>query len=183
MTLAVGVDADVNDILVSLNADGTGKASILNPVGSMLMYGGSAAPSGWLLCDGSAVSRTTYAALFAVISTTFGAGDTTTTFNVPDLQRRVPFGYRSGDTLGASDGVAAGSRATSTAHTHTEAHTHTVARDGWGTAGASPVTGRLQTSTGNVEHADNDLTSGAASNANTGSTTLGYQVVNFIIKT
>ncbi|HET8871838.1 MAG TPA: phage tail protein [Aquabacterium sp.] len=44
----------------------------------------SAAPSGWLLCDGSAVSRTTYAALFAAVGTTFGAGDGSTTFNLPN---------------------------------------------------------------------------------------------------
>lgn len=55
------------------------------PVGSVTMYGGATAPSAdWLLCDGSAVSRTTYASLFAVLSTTYGIGDGTTTFNVPN---------------------------------------------------------------------------------------------------
>jgi microcystin-dependent protein len=49
-------------------------------------------PSGWLLCDGSAVSRTTYAALFAAIGTTYGAGNGSTTFNVPDLRGRTPVG-------------------------------------------------------------------------------------------
>jgi microcystin-dependent protein len=49
-------------------------------------------PSGWLLCDGSAVSRTTYAALFAVIGTTFGSGDGSTTFNLPDMRGRIPLG-------------------------------------------------------------------------------------------
>ena len=56
------------------------------------MYGGATAPSGWLLCDGTAVSRTTYAALFAVISTTFGTGDGSTTFNVPDMRGVFPKG-------------------------------------------------------------------------------------------
>lgn len=50
------------------------------------------APTGWLLCNGDAVSRTTYAALFAVIGTTFGTGDGSTTFNVPDFRGRVPAG-------------------------------------------------------------------------------------------
>ena len=62
------------------------------PAGSMLPYGGATAPPGWLLCDGSAVSRTTYAALFAAISTAFGAGDGSTTFNLPDARGRVLVG-------------------------------------------------------------------------------------------
>lgn len=62
------------------------------PVGTLLDFAGSAAPSGFLLCDGSAVSRTTYAGLFAVVGTTWGAGDGSTTFNVPDLRRRTTIG-------------------------------------------------------------------------------------------
>lgn len=54
------------------------------PVGTITGYAGTTAPSGWLLCDGSAVSRTTYAELFGVVSTTYGSGDGSTTFNVPD---------------------------------------------------------------------------------------------------
>lgn len=55
------------------------------PVGVVQAFAGSATPDGWLLCDGSAVSRTTYAALFAVIGTTYGSGNGSTTFNLPDL--------------------------------------------------------------------------------------------------
>ncbi|HLH49877.1 MAG TPA: phage tail protein, partial [Roseiarcus sp.] len=54
------------------------------PSGVMLPFAGSSVPTGFLLCDGQAVSRTTYANLFAAIGTTWGAGDGTTTFNVPD---------------------------------------------------------------------------------------------------
>lgn len=57
----------------------------LLPVGVVQAFAGSTTPAGWLLCDGSAVSRTTYAKLFAVIGTTYGAGDGSTTFNLPDL--------------------------------------------------------------------------------------------------
>lgn len=57
--------------------------------GVIFPFGGTAAPTGFLMCDGSAVSGTTYAALFAVIGSTFGAGDGSTTFNVPDLRGRV----------------------------------------------------------------------------------------------
>lgn len=61
--------------------------------GMIFPYAGSSAPTGFLLCDGSAVSRTTYADLFALISTTYGSGDGSTTFNVPNLKGRFPLGY------------------------------------------------------------------------------------------
>jgi microcystin-dependent protein len=57
--------------------------------GTIVAFGGSAAPSGWLLCDGSAVSRTDFADLFTTIGTRWGIGDGTTTFNVPDLRGRL----------------------------------------------------------------------------------------------
>jgi len=62
-------------------------------VGAIKPWGKSTAPVGYLLCDGTAVSRTTYADLFTVISTTYGAGDSSTTFNVPDLEGKMPQGY------------------------------------------------------------------------------------------
>jgi microcystin-dependent protein len=62
-------------------------------VGAIKPWGKATAPVGYVLCDGTAISRTTYADLFAVISTTYGAGDTSTTFNVPNLQGKTPQGY------------------------------------------------------------------------------------------
>lgn len=62
------------------------------PTGAMLDFAGVTAPSGFLGCDGSAVSRTTYAALFSVLGTTWGSGDGSTTFNIPDFRRRVSIG-------------------------------------------------------------------------------------------
>lgn len=69
-------------------------SSIINsfPSGVTLPYAGSTAPTNWLLCDGSAVSRTTYAALFTALGTTYGSGDGSTTFNIPDLRGRAPRG-------------------------------------------------------------------------------------------
>ena len=61
----------------------------LTPIGAILPFGGAAAPSLWMLAGGQAVSRTTYTALFAVYGTTYGPGDGSTTFNVPDLRDRV----------------------------------------------------------------------------------------------
>lgn len=66
------------------------------PAGSMAMFAGAAAPTGWLLCQGQAVNRTANAALFAAIGTTWGAGDGSTTFNVPDLRGRAPIGAGTG---------------------------------------------------------------------------------------
>lgn len=75
------------------------------PSGAVLPYAGSAAPAGFFLCDGAAVSRTAYAALFAAIGTTYGAGDGSTTFNLPDLRGRVPAGLQAGDSdFGALNG-------------------------------------------------------------------------------
>lgn len=62
------------------------------PSGIISAFAGSVAPTGYLLCDGREVSRTTYADLFAVIGTTYGAGDGSTTFDLPDLRGRTIFG-------------------------------------------------------------------------------------------
>jgi microcystin-dependent protein len=74
-------------------------------VGTIKPWGKATAPAGYLLCDGSAVSRTTYADLFAVLSTTYGSGNGSTTFNVPDLQDKFPQG-KSGTTNLATTGGA-----------------------------------------------------------------------------
>lgn len=66
------------------------------PPGAVSMFAANAAPTGWLECDGAAVSRTTYAALFAVVGTTWGAGDGSTTFNVPDLRGEFVRGWDHG---------------------------------------------------------------------------------------
>jgi microcystin-dependent protein len=70
------------------------------PTGAIFDYGGTTAPTGYLLCNGQTVSRVTYADLFAVIGTSFGAGDGVTTFGIPDLRGRVTVGL---DNLGGSD--------------------------------------------------------------------------------
>ena len=66
------------------------------PIGSISAYGGENIPTNWLKCDGQAVSRTTYADLFSVIGTTYGDGDGSTTFNVPDFSSRSPMGVGTG---------------------------------------------------------------------------------------
>jgi microcystin-dependent protein len=72
------------------------------PTGVILPYGGATAPTGYLACNNQAVSRATYAALFAVIGTSYGAGDLVTTFNVPDLRGRTMVGMGTGDAADAT---------------------------------------------------------------------------------
>lgn len=71
-------------------------ASFITPAGIIMPFAGAATPSGWLECTGAAVSRTTYATLFAAIGTTWGAGDGSTTFNLPDMRGRTAVGAGTG---------------------------------------------------------------------------------------
>ena len=91
----------INNVL--LISGGSGSSA---PIGSITQYAGLSAPSGWLICNGSAIDRTTYSALFTVISTTYGIGDGSTTFNIPNLSGRVPVGLNSGtfNFLGSTGG-------------------------------------------------------------------------------
>lgn len=98
----------------------------MEPAGIVMPFAGSVAPQGYLFCDGSAVSRTTYATLFAVIGTTYGSGDGSTTFNVPDLSGRVVIGV-SGTHALASTG---GSETVTLVESELPAHTHEVPQHG-----------------------------------------------------
>lgn len=125
------------------------------PVGAVIDFAGSTAPAGWLLCYGQAVSRSSYATLFSAIGTTYGAGDGTTTFNVPDCRGRLAAGKDdmggssanrltnlsggvNGDLLGAVGGVETHTLTTAqlASHTHTGttntdgSHTHTINYNG-----------------------------------------------------
>jgi microcystin-dependent protein len=96
--------------------------------GQVSLWAPSALPAGWLACDGAAVSRTTYADLFAAIGTTYGPGDGSTTFNVPDLRGNVPIGAGSSYTLGSVGGEATHTLTTAEmpSHSHVDTgHTHT----------------------------------------------------------
>lgn len=103
-----------------VDAHGGGGGTVDMPTGTITMFGGSTAPSGWLICDGSAVSRTTYSALFTVIGTTYGAGNGSSTFNLPNLQGKFALGKSSSYALGSTGGAATVSLTTANlpAHTH-----------------------------------------------------------------
>lgn len=86
------------------------------PAGIVLPFAGSDVPDGWLLCDGSAIDRTTYAGLFTAIGETYGEGDGSTTFNLPDMTGRAPAGADDTHVLGTQYGAA----------TFDASHDHTV---------------------------------------------------------
>jgi microcystin-dependent protein len=113
------------------------------PTGSIFMWPAVTPPGGYLVCDGSAVSRTVYSALFSIISTSYGAGDGSSTFNIPNLQGRVPLGTGTAPgAAGATNHALASTGGEEThvltvaelaahvhglsAHTHNHAHTHTM---------------------------------------------------------
>lgn len=97
-------------------------------VGSIIQYSGSTAPENFLVCDGSAVSRTDYAALYDVIGTTYGIGDGSTTFNLPDLSGRLVVGVSQSHVLAATGGEISHTLLTS----ELPSHTHTVPSHGHG---------------------------------------------------
>ncbi|WP_104137213.1 tail fiber protein [Cryobacterium sp. Y62] len=148
------------------------------PSGNIEMTARATAPGGWLLCQGQAISRTTYASLFADISTAYGTGDGSTTFNVPDFRGRVPVGLDSSQTEFDALGEAYGAKTHTLTVAEMPTHAHSInAHD----------TGADQTSGGNRAY----LTSGGANDRSTRSTGGGgahnnvqpSRVVNFIIKT
>lgn len=170
-----------------LTSDGSGWVSSTPtyvPTGGMLMWGTSSAPTGYLLCNGAAVSRSTYSALYAVLGTAYGSGDGSTTFNVPDFRDRFPVGagttYSANSSGGSADAVVV-------SHTHTitdSGHTHNyTAMNGSATLGASAG--------GNVQAGGTTATASATTGISINSSGVSgtnanlppYLGVYFIIKT
>ena len=123
-------------------------AALLVPTGAVISYAGATAPGGWLFCDGASVSRSDYPALFDAIGTTFGAVDGNS-FNLPDLQSRLPMGAGTGAglttrTLGTKTGAEAITDVP--AHTHSgtavtagnHSHTQTTVNDDFNNTGSYP---------------------------------------------
>lgn len=163
--------------------------------GTVVMYGGSVAPAGWLLCDGAAVSRAAFSTLYGVIRDHFGAGDGSTTFNLPDCARRVPIGVGGSvisgpsNTMGSTGGEETHQLLTAEmpTHNHTEVGQHTHVMRGYNGSGGN--TGPFLGAFVNNPVTQIILTASAVSTLdNTGSDTAHNNVqpslvVTFIIKT
>ena len=108
------VQVTTGSVYTKTEVDALLAATAYVPTGSIQAYGGAAAPTGYVLCDGSAVSRTTYSDLFTAIGTGYGVGNGSTTFSVPDLQGSFPRG-KDADALGDADG----DEAKDLSHAHT----------------------------------------------------------------
>lgn len=138
------------------------------PVGGIMQFGGTTAPTGWLICDGSAVSRTTYAELFSAIGTSYGSGDGSTTFNLPNLKGKVAVGQDTTQTEFDTMGKTGGSKAL-------QQHDHSLGfSNAWLTSGSQQVANVLSSG------------GGVAITSKTGTGNSGnlqpYVVVNYIIK-
>lgn len=123
-----GIGITVADDSPNDETDITIAATTGVPTGALTMWAGAGGspPSGWLLCNGQAVSRTTFAALFSAIGASYGAGDGSTTFNVPDFRSRVPFGLDAGQAANDALGETGGARTVTltSAQSGVPAHSH-----------------------------------------------------------
>jgi microcystin-dependent protein len=194
----------VNDIAASRGAadgiaalDSGGKVPAAQlpvslPPGVFLPYAGATAPSGYLLCDGAAVSRTTYADLFTAIGTAYGAGNGTTTFNLPDMRGRVPAGKDDmGGTAasrlttggsgvnGATLGAAGGAQTHTLSITEMPAHTHPVPQAMPAITHSAGSINRASSNTPSQAVVATDSTGGGSAHNNVQPTL----VANYIIKT
>jgi microcystin-dependent protein len=158
------------------------------PPGIVVPYAGSSEPSGWVLCQGQALSRVTYAALFAIIGTTYGAGNGSTTFNIPDLRGRFVAGKddmggvaanrltgTSGGVAGATLGASGGAETHALTIAEMPAHTHTVL--------AAFVTGNAQTGSGDAEATNQTRTTSSAGSNAAHNNVPPAMILNYIIKT
>lgn len=109
---------------VEVVSSGTPSLETVMPVGSVIQTARVSAPGGWLLCQGQLISRTTYAALFNAIGTTYGIGDGSTTFSLPDLRGRVPVGQNA--STFSSLGSTGGAEAVTLTESQIPSHTHTT---------------------------------------------------------
>ena len=160
-------DDNMNEIKNTIN--------INTPVGVITAYAGDTAPNGWLLCDGSAVSRTTYANLFSVLGTKCGAGDGSTTFNLPNIKGRSLVGVDPDDTDFNVVGATGGEKTHTLTVNEMPSHNHGLLGNS-GTGGKAETVPYGSATTGTVMYAVQNAGGGQAHN-----NLSPYAAVNFII--
>lgn len=100
------------------------KVRVGNPTGSITMWATNTAPTGWLICDGAPISRSIYGALWGVLGTTYGSGDGSSTFNLPNLKGKVPVGRDATQTEFDALNDQGGSKTSALTSGNLPAHTH-----------------------------------------------------------
>lgn len=150
------------------------------PIGTVMMFAGDTAPSGFKICDGSVLSRTTYADLFSVIGTAFGTGDGTTTFNLPNLQSRIPVGLDNNDTDFNTLGATGGEKEHTLTVAEMPSHQHTLQNANSG-GSSVPWSSYGVAATSNIGYYDNVKTD-IKGNSQPHNIMQPYLVLNYIIK-
>lgn len=146
------------------------------PIGAVMPFAGATAPVNWLIADGTAVSRTTYAALFAVCGTTYGAGNGSTSFNLPNLTNRVPVAAGGSYSRGATGGASTVTLTTSTmpSHGHSLSGTASSAGShGHSISGGTDSGGDHSHGVGNQSSRSDILAGGGTTTASTGGGSTG----------
>jgi len=151
--------------------------------GSILMWPTASAPSGYLLCDGTAVSRTTYATLFVLFGTTFGTGDGSTTFNLPNYTGRMPYGTTIGATGGSADAIVVSHTHTATSTDSGHAHSMGGTFQAYGSPNISGVLTAISSQNTGTASANITTTVATAGVSGTNANLPPYLGINFIIKT
>jgi|SRR5262245_7902965 len=152
----------------------------LVPTGSMMLWTSGTIPDGFLLADGAAVSRTTYGNLFAAIGTTYGAGDGSTTFNLPNMKGRVPVGRDSAQT--AFDVLGEVGGAMTAPHTHTASVTVPAQNTGGPSATLSVGSGGGTAGNAAHFHTTGAVTANGTAASSAPSNLQPYVTVNYVIR-
>ena len=132
------------------------------PIGTIVQFGSSNAPTGWLLCDGSSISKTTYAALFNVIGTTYGSGSNATLFLLPNTTNRTIRG-------GGTTGQVGGNDTVTLTISNVPPHSHGLTQNGSNFTGGGTISSVQPSTVNNQVYTGGDILSPGATTVITAS--------------